>query len=460
MAFAQTGIPSGADILLILDRLGTWFQREYSAHGLGLASEASAETIAYDAQAALSGIMGDGTTSNPGIANSKLKAMLDAPLRSIVRGSRYDVQTQTFMSGFGTGLIGAIEQLIANSLPAGMKFVVSGVNSHALDTWLIRLNANDPGVPATPSYTLSSTAATGGSAGPCGGSGDPTAPRVKITGVGTYDWQETQPTSGVSLATLTAPNCAWTLGGLTGNVPSGWKKINIYRQLLGASSGDAYYYDQSVSVNAGDPWSGYTITLKNDDFALRQDYSPPSWLQAMLLPEESFLFAVAFAALSQGNLNQNSPLSFQAMISPSNVAINPANGFLGLKNPSTTGVFRSWVSGSQVAGGITAANDTTQNIQGFGGAAGGLQARVTIALSGGSSCVLTGWTYTYLDASNPTTPQTATITGQSLALSDAVGQTADLSIPAGRLVLTVTSVTVTGRTTGTIIIEGKALRSI
>ncbi|MCX6359794.1 MAG: hypothetical protein NT029_08315 [Armatimonadetes bacterium] len=453
MAAPQTGLPTAGAIVTVLDGLGAWFKRLPAAHGLGQASESGAGTIGYYGMQALASILGDGSSGTPGIDSPDLQTHLQSGLNTLALNSRYDVIGATLCRQMLTGL----DQFIVQRAPAGWSLI--GTSVGALDALLLRMNGVSASAPAPTADTPTLTPATGGAIPE-----NSTGSRVQVSLVGASDWLESLPSTASTQVAMAAPKSAYTLAGLSGNVPVGVTKLRVYRQLQGAGAGDPYYWYQDVAVTAGTAWSTYTMTLRQPDMGLRLDIQPPSWLQAMALPEAAALMALAYGSLTPG-AGAGAAMAYQAMMDPSNVALNPGTDFLGVGTPAAAALFGSKVlGGAWTNGTIQTANDLTvaPGIQGFAGSSGGLQARVTATLSGGSAAVITAITYTYYDATHPPsgTVQTATVTGLSVSLADAIGSTADLGIPAGRLVKTVTALTVTGRTTGTILIEAKAPRTI
>jgi len=461
MGQSKVGLPTAENVLTFSDALGAWFKRAYAPLGRGASAEAS--TLAYYAQAAKAAIMGDGSTVY-GLDNAQLQALLQQHLSSLVMNSRYD----TFTSYAMRFIIGQIEQYILQyGLPSDWDFTGGGL--YPLDALLLRLNATNASVPATPSGTLAVTATTGGSMASVA-SGN--APRVKLSVVGAYDYIESLPTAGTSQVAISGINNAYVISGLTGNVASGVTKARVYRQLYGAGADDPYYWDQDVTVTAGDAWSKYLsggaspILLKKTDLDLRQDVQPPSWCQALMMPEFAACFALAYATSQIGGGSQNNAVILQTALSPENVALQEANSWLGIGNPESLGLFGQLVLGTgYTAGAISDENDLDLSIQGLIGSYGKLQARVTATLSGGTAAEVTAVTYKYYDSTHLRSgaAQTATITGLSESLDDAVGSVVDLSTAAscaGRLITEVTSLTVANRTAGTVIVEGMAVRTI
>src|SRR5207237_10859639 len=127
---------------------------------------------------ARTGIMGDGSSANPGIQNSALQRLIASALDSLVVACRYD----TFFAVQARTLFTTLDNFILQSLPSrtatdGWKFT-SSASLRPLDLWLTRQNANSAGTPATPGFTPTLTATTGGQI-PATTAGH--EPRVKCT---------------------------------------------------------------------------------------------------------------------------------------------------------------------------------------------------------------------------------------------------------------------------------------
>jgi len=442
------GLPSAADIQTIMDGLGALVK--YQSGNIGLNAPGESGTLAMYAATAKNKIEGDGGAYY-GLANQNLKQQLTPLMVSLAQSLRYD----SLFAANVRGIMTALDNWVFQNLPNGWSFAQTG-GTRALDLWQQRYNANGASVPATPGYTPTLTATTGGAL-PAVASGN--GPRLKVAYVSTGgDWIESQPSQNSAQTALTGNNNAYTVGSLPGSVPTGVGKLRLYRQLYNnGGSSDPYYWAGDVAVTAGSAFP--TVTLKQADQALRLDVTPASWLSCLLLPEEAALYALAFASPPQQQGALSTFLSFLAssFASVTNVALNPVSGFLGINNPASTGQLGQWSSGTFTAGVIQTANDPLNVIQGFAGAANSVQARVTATLSANATVSSIG--YTYVNAANPSTPQSGTIAGP-LTLNSVIGDTVDLAVPAGNLVTAITGVTVGTATTGTIIFEADALRSI
>ena len=448
---SSNGLISPADLLTTLDALAGWCKYVVLPHGQGLASEASAKTITYQAGLAQTKILGDGTGTNPGLANANLQSGLTQKLATLYTNSRYEVTVNMSMRAL---LAEVVQELSASTvLPKYLvgttysQWNMSSSSTQALDAHIQRLNATGASVPATPVGTPTLTATTGGSL-PSTLAGS--APVMVYTFVGASDWLESQPSPVSAQVALSGANNAYTIGGMS-TVPAGVTKIRLYRSLFGATS--PLIWDRDVSVSAGA--APTTLKFTQSDINLRQDVSPPLWAQCMMLPEAALLHAIC--NMSAGATSQSGfVLSASGLLSPTNVVLNPISGLLGYNNPGSSGQFAQWASAASTFGTINTVNDTTQGLQGFAGAF-GVQARTTATLDVNASISSIG--YSYVTAASPLTPLTATIAGP-LTLNLATGSTVSLAIPAGQMVKSITSMTVTGSSTGTFVLEAIPLRTI
>lgn len=443
------GAPTPADVLTIMDALGGAFKANYATIGLDAPGEATT-TLAAKLRAARTTIFG--------ITNTDIQGLLKQSLNAAASRARYD----SIFPALGLrDIIGALENHILSTIPtyydANSNRVPWNFASNTLrplDVFLLRANAfHAAGVPATPNSAATATATTGGSIAPTTAG---TEARIKYTYIGASDWIESQPSAASTQVALVGKNNAWALTNLQGGavVPTGVTKVRLYRQLdANAGSGDPYYYDRDVAVTAGSAFPAISMTAP--DISLNQQYGPPSWLQAMMLPEEAALYLMAFGVPPQSGQQGLPVFGASAYASISNVTLNPINGFLGISNPASSGEFARWTAGTFAEGLLTTANDNTKGLQGFAGATGGIQARVTSALGAAYSLTLT---YKYYDATNPTSLQTDT-TGSKTFGATTVGTLLDFTIPAGRLVRQVTATNL-GAGTGTFVVEAIAARSI
>ena len=466
MAFAQKGLPQPADLLTVLDSMGAWFKR---AVDIGVGADTETTTLGHYSRIAETNLLGDGS-GVPGIANSDLKARLQDSFSNVRKRTRYDLLTQTLWGD----AIRTIEGYIRENMPryydpdTGVQTVwnFGNANLQVLDAFLSRLNATNPNNPLAPTGTPTLTPATGGNIPSCSA---PNGPLFCYTFVGTSDERESLPSATATQVALTGPYTAYTLGAIQNPIPAGVRKIRLYRSPV---AGSTKYYLRDVAVTAGAVPP--TITLTEADMFLTQTVQPPSWAQLLAGPEDAAVYMLAYATLLQAAAFQNLSVLPQfsgnsvSMLSPWNVVVNPvyilsatpSYNFLGVNNTPASALFAQWVATVFTAGVVQATNVPSQAVQGFFGAY-GAQARVVSALNGSNATV--GISYTYNDASNPITPQSATSTPVSIA--GTVDTVADLSIPAGRIVRTVTAINMGNSggstpTTGTLVIEGKTVRSL
>lgn len=444
----QTGMVTPAQILTLLDAWGAWFKRMPAALGLGLSSETT--TLSKYAQAAKTAVLGDGSTTY-GLGLPDLQGLLGQPTEDLIQSSRYDLAAGRLRSIFG-----AVEANIRQNLPSyydanGNRKNWSFASSRAIDALLTRANAHHPSSPAKPTGSITLTATTNGSL-PTVAAGS--APYVVLTHIGASREYESLPSAEATRVAIAAPNSAYNVA-VTGTVPTGVTAVGVYRGYYGGASG-TWYYDKDVEVTAGAAYP--TIKITAPDVMLRTNAKPPSWISALALPEEAIAFALAFSILAQ-QPGQLPRFQSNGMLSPYNVAAGPVNDLPILANTDVTALFAQWVATAITYGSVQLTNDYTQDIQGFAGAANGLQARVTATLN--ASATISAITYSYYDASNPTTLQTnGSLSGGSKTLTAAVGDTVSLAIPAGRLVTAVTALTVSGAATGTFVIEALPLRTL
>lgn len=459
MANANTGIVSAADLQTILDKGGSWFKSQYAALGLGAPSEST--TLAAKAIALRNGIMGDGS-SIYGIQNSRFQTLVGQDLDQICLNSRWDAFFST-LAGY-RNILSKLNNFVTINLPyrntnASDQWKFTNTDGRLpLDMYLSYLNANDPSnTPATPSFTPSVTATTGGAIAPTTSGAEP---RIKVCAVGSQDYFTSQPSAASSQVALSGANNAYSIAAPAGNVPNGVTKYRFFRQLdNNAGASDPYYWDSDLTVVAGNAHSTYfPYKLIHSDQELDQNWKPPVYSQLCLLPEEAALINLLLAAPSPnpGKSGQLFIFPSNAFLQVYNCTLNPANAFTGYNFPSSGAQFGQWVAGTYTAG--TIINSTTASLgqQGVGGSIGGIQARVTSALGSTYSTTIT---YNYYDASNPTTLQTGAVSGSKTFSATTVGTTLDFTITAGRYVTAITAISL-GAGSGTFVLEGIPARSI
>lgn len=441
---ATQGLPSAADLILAMDAVASILKGQYA--NIGLYGESETTTLAGLTRIARNKIMGDGTTTYPGLANTDVQKLVADTLKNAVARARYDDFFRQYQALFTT-----LDGLVRSNLPTGWNFSASAGN-RPLDLWMLYLNGANASAPVTPTITPTLAAATGGSIGQTG------VIRVKVC-YQTSDWLVSLPSAASSTITLSGKNNAITVS-LSGNAAvTGY--VLVFRQREGSGAGDPYYFDQRVACTSGAAHPA--ITCKQSDQALRLDLSPPSFLSCMALPEEAFLFANAYAGPPSQLGAQTALFNYaaSAFFSPANVTLNPTSGFAGVNNPASSAEFARWVATVFTEGTLATANDATNVIQGFAGAAGsGVQLRVTSALNFNAPITNVDY-YWYSDAFPPNgAVQGPTTIAAPGTLNLGLGQTLDLGIPAGRLVTRISAMTVGTATTGTIVAESKALRTL
>lgn len=453
MANTLLGAPSVADVQLFMDTLATHLKATYSTLGLNAPSTESG-TFAIKANTAYNTLLGDGA-SLYGLSNPAWKSLIKDPMAAFKKAFRWDVLYARLMGGIA-GTIGTLDSQVSANLPSGWTFTSSTI-LHPFDAWLMRANAANSGVPATPAAAGTVAAANtsgGGLATVLVGS----APRIKHTLVGASSWLESLPSAAGTQTAIASPNNSYTYT-IAGTVPSGVTAVRVYRQLMGGSGN--YYWDQDVAATAGASYP--SITLTQPDILLRQDWQPPSWFQIAMVPEAAALFALAYATQGTNNID-NQPLVYStgSMLSESNVAVGNSNAFLGLGNVAQHAEFGNSVltgaaTQTYTAGSLLTANNTARNAQGFAGSI-GVQARVTTALAAAGTVTIS---YTYYDATNGW-GSVQTQTGISATFGAAtLGSLATFTITAGRIVRSVTVTAVSGfsSATGAFCVEGVPCRA-
>lgn len=426
-------------ILEFFDSLATLLKVSYRPMGLGAPAETT--SITHAAQEARVDILGDGSAQHPGIGSPQWQAQVMAFLDQFAMRCRYD----TFFAQLMRPLLAAIEDLLKKNLPTGWTFVAPGGVAHFLDAHLLRLNACSTATPPKPGAAGTLTAITD----PLGALPSTVmgaAPRVLHTLVGTLDYMESLPGTEAAQVALTGTQNAYTYQ-IPGLVPDNIVKVRLYRSFYGNVGGGPYYWVKDVSVVPGQTYPA--IPLYEPDVALRQDWSPPAWMQCLLVPEEAALVAMAYAVVNVAPGGSPQPLQFSAltMLSPANAVLGPANGFIGVGNPVQSAQYGVAVVGDQFyAGHIQTENNADLNVQGFLGGF-GVQARILSPLNGTRVPTIS---YTYLDAgSGVGNPQTQSGLAPAINFPNGnVGSLAVWTVPAGRVVLSVTEESATGSATG------------
>jgi hypothetical protein len=439
---------NAAQMTTYFDALSTLFAGQFATIGLGGATESG--TLAALAQYARKKVLGDGSVAFPGLGNAAWQAAVRPYFDALVSTLRYDA----LFAAKCRAMVTTLDGLILNNLPAGWKFIAPGGLTHALDANLTRINGsyNAPATPTAAGTLTAINSAAGALPLTTAGS----APRVAHTLVGAYDYSESLPSPEATQVAIAAPSNAYSYQ-IAGSVPAGVKKVRLYRGAFAGASGGPYFWDQDVAVTAGSAYPA--LLVQQADAQLRLDWNPPAWLSALMTPEAALIIALAYATASVQPGAMGSPLQLQAngMLAPTNVALSPSNAFLGLGNPAQSGQFGARTLGSAYTPyGFQTANNAAANVQGFAGGV-GLQARVTTLLNGTLTVTPT---YTYYDAAHGWgSPQTDVATGVGFGAT-AAGSLAVFSIPAGRIVQSVTGDSTSGTaTSGAYLYEAPYVRT-
>lgn len=448
------GALSAAQLITTFDNIGSILENCYATLGLGIAGE-SGTTAAQVALAKLA-ILGDGTAGNPGLGNiyqSSVSPALDA-------AGGY-VRWDALFSRLGGGFVKLADSQIEQNLPAGW-LLTDATNVHFLNNHLLRMNAAHTGVPTTPAGTPVLTATVGGAL-PNFSSGN--CPRLVYTLCGATEYDESLPSPVAAQIACSGANNALSVA-IPGTVPAGVTLVKVYRGYVGGAV-SIYFEEQRVPVVAGQPFSSFPITCVAPDSALKQDWVPPAWLSCLFKPAAACLVALAYSVAGGGNSAislipgaplPGVPLPMLAvnMLSPTNVALGPANGFLGLGNNYAPqgAIFGTTVIGTGfTAGAIQTANNAPAGLQGFVGSP-LIRCRITVACNVAPTVLIA---YNYYDAAGGYgTVKSATIAGTFS--SGAIGTVLNLAVPAGRLVYAVTGDTPSVATSGTYVTESQAIR--
>ena len=434
MADASTGVPSAADLLTFSDAEAGVFKGIYSSLGLGLSTETT--TFAALTKTARGKVLGDGSTQY-GISNAPLKSALKDAYAQSVASSRYD----SIFATYCRSKITQVENAIKTNLPTDSNgtrwnFTPSGHLS-TLDSYLLYLNGMNATVPTTPAAAGVLTATTVAGGGLTSAANCPYVVHCLVSTSG--DMFVSLPSAEATRVAISGGNNALSYQ-IAGNVPTGVGYVAIFRGYNGGSSG-TWYLDDRTAVTAGQPYPA--IIISRPDSALRADWAVPSWASCLWVPEAAAIFGLAYAtALGSTGAAQN-PLVFTSglQLTPNNVALTPSSGFLGLGNPSQTGVFGVDVVGTgYTAGSIATANSYGSNTQGFAGAGGvanALQAVVTSALNAAGT---TAPSIGFYDAAHGWGNLQTTTLGAATFSGTAANQTAIPTLTNGRIVQSVTAV--------------------
>ena len=433
--------PSAAQIVQYTNALSAVIEAGSALLGRGQPGEGI--TLASLEFAASAAILGNGTS--PGIGSTAWQQMVSNALKSAATGACYDAffarQSQLML---------VLDTLVQAAMPSGWRYGAP----RPFDAQLTRLNgaSGAPGTPPAPGL-LTAAQITGGAL-PSALVGS--APLVLHTLVGATDELESLPSASATPAAIAGANNSYSYL-IAGTVPAGVSKVRIYRtQFAPASGSPVFGWDSDAPVTAGSAYPA--IQIVQPDSLLRMDLQPPAWMQCAIRPGAAALYALAFAtslnsapgAFGSAVAGGGSPLRFSAtgMISPGNVALGPANGFLGIGNPPQSGLFGSSQltalnTSAFTPGGISTANSSALDIQGFCGAM-GLRFRCTSALNGTLTPAIS---ITYYNAANGWGAAQTSIGLTPTGAVANVGDTAVFTLPSGAVVQTVSETSVSGTAT-------------
>lgn len=448
------GILSPASILLHTDGLAAVLKQ--AAPTLGRNAPNESATAAYKAHLARLTSLGNGSTTYPGLGLPALASGIQDDLDALVQNLSWDK-----LFAKRKRVISELDSMVTNGKPSSWSFVDSTNQLHAFDLYLQRLNGTSAPAAGTPTAgTLTAANDASGRMAECSGA---SRPYLVHTLVGDKSWKESLPSANATVTTIAAPNNSYTYQ-IAGTVPAGVSYVRIYRGYYGDGSGGTKYWVKDYACTAGASYPA--IPILEADAELRTDLNPPSWCQAMMVPEFAAWYALAFATAPNSDL----PMQYQSsgMLSPQNVLLMPTviggvNQILGLGNVQQHGLYGLYVVGTgNTAYGILTANNATGSAQGFGGAygtgTGGLQARVTSVLDAAGTATIT---YTYYSSTlGWGVADTATGLVSDSFTGTAVGSTANFDIPAGRIVRSATITAVGGGlTSGQFVVEAGASRA-
>ena len=439
MPTPNTGLPTASQVILYTDALAT--NLVLAAADMGYGAYGESGTLTSNFSIIISKILGDGST-NYGLGNPSWQQTVTPLLQSAQGQERYDYAMYRQAT-----LMQTLDSLVTAYLPSGWVFT----GQRPFDAWLTRLNGGS-GAPTTPASAGVLTAVNN-VAGAMPSTSAGSAPRIVHTLTGQYSQNESLPTSEATQVAIAGANNAYSYQ-IAGTVPAGVYYVNVYRSFFG-SAGAPYMYDQAVAVTPGAAYPAILI-LQNDS-GLRQDLLPPSWMQCALSAASAAYYAFAYAVGTQ----VGGPMQYSlttGMISPSNIWIGPVNGYIGYMNNAQSATFgTSVITGASTdtftQGSIQTANNPSTNLQGFAGAA-GLRARTPLGFTGTATPVIS---YTYFDAAHGWgNAQTATAVSPVSGFSTpAANGTITYTIPAGRVIRSVTETSMSGTaTSGTYLFEG------
>lgn len=447
------GLPQPADINLFQQAMAKIIKYGYANQGLDLPGETG--TQSYYADLAAQTLLGDGTTSNPGLSSPTWKRDIGSALKALPSKYRWD----TLISANLRGYYNELDTLVKNNIPKNTsdstqtwQFTsISGAPQHMLDYHLLRLNACNSNVPTTPANAVVLTAITdanGAMSTVVGGS----APYVVYTLVASKDYYESLPSPVSTQVALSGSQNGYSTA-IAGTIPAGVTKIRFYRTVNGGSSSGPFFWLMDVACSAG---AYASQKLLGSDNSLKTSVQPPSWFQCPWVPENAIAFAIANQTVNSFSQVGTPPpvqLASAGMLTAQNCVFGPANQFTGYNPPQSFEFGRSSITGlntqSFVAGTLASASNASQNVQGFLGGK-GVQARVITNINGTATFT---FTYTFYDAAhgfgNVQTSTSQTVVASSLT----VGQTVALGgITAGRIVLSVSVTAVAGTATAGVVV--------
>jgi hypothetical protein len=439
MPTPTTGLPTAAQTILYTDALATNLVQAATAMGIGAVGESG--TMSTVIATAISKILGDGST-NYGLGNPSWQQTITAPLQSAQGYERYD-----YLMNRQASLMQVLDSLVTSYIPDGWSFI----GQRPFDAWLTRLNGATS-APATPPSAGVLTAATN-VAGQLQNTSSGAAPRVLHTLVGANSQNESLATAEATQVAIAGANNAYSYQ-IAGTVPAGVFAVNTYRSFFGAG-GAPYMFDKTTAVT---PLAAYpAILILQNDSELRQDVLPPTWMQCCLSASAAayYAFAYAVATVVGGPMAYNTGTG---MISPGNVLLGPANGYIGYANTAQSATFGSSVitgasTSTFTAGAIQTSNNPATNLQGFAGAT-GLRARTAAGFTGTATPTIT---YTYYDAAHGWgNIQTVTgVTPVSVFSTPGANAVITYTITAGRVIRSVTETSMSGTaTSGAYLFEG------
>lgn len=447
------GLPTAAQILLETDQLASLFKAQWPVYGLGPSSgvgstdvNGQSNTMAVKGDVVRTTILGDGTTTYPGLGSPAQSQAISGSLTSLYNNLRVD----TFWKKNGQTLVQQLDRWVSSNIPSTWSFSNRN-NGHKFDLWLQYLNALTTGTPATPGAAGVITAVNNASGQLPMNTASGSCPFVCHCLVGASDWLTSQHSAEATRVALVGTQNAYSYQ-IAGTVPVGTTKVRIMRGLFGGSTGGPYYFSQDVEVTAGASYPA--ILILTPDNSLNRFVQPPVFGSCLLAPEFATIFALPWSSTASDGTGLK--FSSGGMLSPQNIFLPPATEFQGLGNPLASSVLDTvTITGAttftQVAGAPYVTNVAGSNIQGYLGAT-GIRARVTTVLNG--TLLTLTISYTYLDITNGAVVQTGGVLVSGASSGTAVGSIAAFTLPANTILLSCTVTAKTGTSTsGAVVIE-------